>query len=252
LRAAALATVAVLVSMSGAAAQAPERDLAQAMAGPWEIADPTRIEGFFLETVPSPMMRLYWRTPGGVDVGPGGQGGSWVIPELQHTRLRAAGIELDFDVARRAWTGNFYAGGSPGPLSLRRPEPARGVPGSPFVGDWTSERDRNERFPHRAGQLHVAESADERLTCWMDSWEDDPRLGTIFQRIGEPLVVLSSTRNSLVLGTSNVTGVPYTWAGKLSADGQHLEGDWTSPVAGAGGPFSSAPALFTRDVPGRK
>jgi hypothetical protein len=224
-----------------------------AVAGPWEVSSPSRIDGVFLVTdggQPMPArvtIKVYHRqdsreTWGWYVASPSPSDDSPAVFDGRRLRI-GSGVSLDviFDPQTLRWTGTWGRGGDQRDVVLERPRPAPGVAPNPFCGDWEGLRDPTG--PWR-GRFHIMQSVDGALNAWMDR----TTLGTSW-RYGESLQVISAQGNTIELFLSAyLTGSQWTYVGRLSGDRSRLDGRWgtNSPFSG---PSLSAPAMFTRMAP---
>jgi hypothetical protein len=122
-------------------------------------------------------------------------------------------FDLDLTFSQNEWSGTWSHPGQTPNVTLGRPEPKRGLPANPFVGDWAT--------PSAKNSLHLRQSNDGALSAWLDrGWASSD------QRNGELLQVHTASASELDLETSGPGGPSYRYHGSLSADGQMLTGEW--------------------------
>lgn len=114
------------------------------LAGPWEVAGPSRVDGIFFmisgsqSTKQSIQVRVYHRKPGR------GSGGWYSLTPMPNTsgasfdgtNLRLLGLTATFDPAAARWTGEWVLDGETRKVILERPHPATGSTANPLCGDW--------------------------------------------------------------------------------------------------------------------
>lgn len=200
--------LALWLTATALAAQAPSHladSEAATLAGPWETASPSAIDGVFLELSTGSSNSLgseeIERQPVGIRVYHRESGketwGWFSVPALAkpglfartealqppHTfslfdgrRLRIHSIDADqlhpfdldlyFDFANRRWTGTWSCDGQSREVTLQRPRPAPASAVNVFVGNWIGTPDG--RLVSASGTLHICQSADGDLTAWLD------------------------------------------------------------------------------------
>jgi hypothetical protein len=142
-------------------------------------------------------------------------------------------IDLTFSPAKHVWTGTWTAWGEATSVSLTRPEAAQRTGVDPIVGDWKYVSSETSSAIDGTTTLYIRRSADDVLTAWMNSNSTvratDPT-GTIVRnsgmRSGEPLRVVSFDKTEIHLATNNSSCCNKDYIGKLSADGNSLNGAW--------------------------
>ncbi len=213
---------------------------AELLAGPWEVASPSGIDGIFLKidthpqrTADQPIatgqtvsIRVYhrqsgretwgWYSADAADVAAAFDG-----QHLQIRRIRnGPAVNLTFHAETQRWTGTWSREGQPRDVALERPHPPLDAAPNPFRGEW-------EGIPAVSGfataqtRLHVDQSLDGTLTVWMDRF-----FGLNDHRHGELLQLVSLEQQTITLETTNAIGVPYRFLGMLSADRSSLVGRW--------------------------
>ena len=241
------------------------------IAGPWEVASATGIDGIFFEietssSGPTGHEQFDWQTmsirvyhrEGGKEAWGYFATNDKASPELysmqdDHSftlfdgeRLRIHFIDItdlkpfDLDIAfsptSKEWSGTWSHFGQSLHVVLKRPEPNRDVRPSVFVGDWIGEYDPNSPVHLAPGSLHIRESLDGVLSAWLDRTISgmDPKTRSIHndQRNGEWLKVSSATDPGLVLDTTNPTGPSSQFRASLSEGRQLLTGIWDRPSGG--------------------
>jgi hypothetical protein len=222
------------------------------LAGAWESARATGVDGIFLSisthlqgatgqsetSTQNVHIRLYHREAGN-------ETGGWytastrdepAVFDGERLRLRAVSdgpvIDVRFDLEKQRWTGTWTRGGQSQNIILERPHRGPGATAHPLVGDWEGLPDS---VPAGATRLHISESGDGVLTAWMDRI-----IASIDQRHGELLQVTASENRTIILSTTAPTGMQYRFRGALSADGSMLNGTWQSET---GGRLNAAPSF---------
>jgi hypothetical protein len=248
------------------------------IAGPWEVASASGIDGIFFEIATSSSgptgreqfdwqsmnIRVYHREAGKETWGYFGtkdkakpesynmqddhsftlfDGERLRIHFIDVTDLNPFDLDITFSPASHAWSGTWSHSGQDLHVVLKRPEPNPGITPSIFVGDWVGESP-----PHfLPGSLHIRQSRDGALSAWSDRLMSaiDPRTRSVHksQSDGVWLRVSSATDAGLVLDTTNVMGPPSQFRGSLSEDHQVLTGTWGTP---SGGGSLGAPNRFRR------
>lgn len=238
------------------------------IAGPWESASPSGIDGVFFQILTSykdqsehPIafqtidIRVYHRqdlkekwgwfstqfqgTPDGYNrqdekslVSFDGQRLQIHFTDTTTADLKPFDLDITFSASRQSWTGTWSHRGQGSPVTLARPAPKIGSTPSGFVGDWKGE---TEHPYDTEGTLHFRQSQDGILSAWLDR-----KMGTD-QRDVEFLRVYSAPGAGLTLETTNGTGPPYHYHATLSGDWETMIGTWS----GAGSRLS-APDKFRR------
>jgi hypothetical protein len=215
-----------LVTSALVAPQAAPVATPQAIAGPWETAIGSNIDGIFISTVsnvqsPSTWLqeiqvRLSYRGDGAVQT-------AWYTTrdrraEFDGEHLRVAGLDVRLQVDPPRWTGTWLLKEQKRPVILERPHPAKGAAISSFCGDWEGVA---EQPLQTFGRLHLRQSVDGVLTAWLDRSLDPKE-----HRYGEPLTVVSAVAPSLRLASEGPLGSPYEYSGTLAAYGLRLNGGW--------------------------
>lgn len=194
------------------------------IAGPWELASATGIDGIFfgIETSssgPTCHEQFDWQTmnirvyhrEGGKEAWAyfatnekAGQelysmqddhsfmlfdGDRLRIHFIDITDLKPFDLDIAFSPTSKEWSGTWSHFGQSLHVVLKRPEPKYGVTPSVFVGDWVGEHDPNSPVHLAPGSLHIRESLDGVLSAWLDRTISgmDPKTRSIHndQRNGE-------------------------------------------------------------------
>jgi len=228
------------------------------LAGPWEMATPSRVDGIFLmihrssAQPESIQVRVYHRSEGS-------ESGGWYVvstvgsdaaARFDGTNLHVFPVTVKFDPNAAHWTGEWILGGQPRRVILERPRPAAGSTPSPLCGDWEGAPDTTrpqwssaERFTDTGRssassvRIHIVQSADAVLTAWMDI------VGAVVaQRVesetdGRSMRVESADPTNVILQNLSPTFSRLgRFTGVLSDDGNSLTGTWNG----------SAPMSFRR------
>jgi len=235
---------AVLLSclLSGAAYAQEPIAYPELVAGPWELTNAAGIDGIFLRlgthargTRDEPVITSQSVSIGVYHRQSGDEAWGWYSPTESgaadaatvfdgrrlHIRNDRTGLLMDltFDAGTHRWTGTWLRNGARDPVVLDRPHPPPGGPPSSFAGDW-------DGLPEFTGEdrrtrLHIAQSSDRALTIWMDRF-----MLLVDQRHGELLRLVSVDQNTIVLETTNGTGLRDRYQATRSADGSTLDGAW--------------------------
>ena len=273
-------SVSLLFSATQGEAQVPTEhpDL---IAGPWEVASTSGIEGIFFEIVTTSSgqtgrehfdwqtmnIRVYHREEGKETWGyfetkdkasPQSYSmqddHSFTLFDGERLRIHFADVtdmnpfdlDITFSPTSNEWSGTWLRSGQNLDVVLKRPEPNPGVTPTVFIGDWVGESVPDSPHYFAPGSLHIRESFDGVLSAWLDRTTSgmDPKTRSIHndQRNGEWLKVNSATDSGLILDTTNPMGPPSQFRGSLSQDHQILTGTWERP----GGGRLSAPDRFRR------
>jgi hypothetical protein len=273
-------SVSLLFSATQGEAQVPTEhpDL---IAGPWEVASTSGIEGIFFEIVTTSSgqtgrehfdwqtmnIRVYHREEGKETWGyfwtkdkasPPSYSmqddHSFTLFDGERLRIHFADVtdmkpfdlDITFSPTSNEWSGTWLRSGQNLHVVLKRPEPNPGVTPAVFVGDWVGESVPNSPHYFAPGSLHIRESLDGVLSAWLDRTISgmDPKTRSIDndQRSGEWLKVNSANDTGIILDTTNWTGPPSQFRGSLSEDHQVLAGTWERP----GGGRLNAPDRFRR------
>lgn len=265
-----LLSVSCLLSAPQREAQVPTEH-PELIAGPWEVASVSAIDGTSFEIVTSSSgptdreqfdwqtmnIRVYHREGGKETWGyfattdkaspqsyslQDGHSFTLFDGERLHihfvdgTELKSFDLDITFLPASNKWSGTWSRSGQNLHVVLTRPEPNRGVRPSAFVGDWIGEYVPNTRVHLAPGSLHIRESLDGVLSVWLDRTISgtDPKTRSIHkdQRNGEWLKVSSATDTELIVDTTNPTAGPSQFRVSLSEDHQVLTGIWDQPSGG--------------------
>ncbi len=213
------------------------------LAGPWELAGPSGIDGIFLSigthaqgTTDQPIVtsqavniRVYHRqggheTWGWYSATSSGPADAASVFDGQHLHIRSIrngpALDLTFHAERHRWNGTWYHEGQPRDVVLERPHPPLDAAPNPLKGDWEGARDASGVTKAQT-RLHVDQSSDGTLTVWMDRV-----IALIDQRHGELLQLVSLEQRTITLDTTGAAGQRYRFQGTLSADGSTLVGRW--------------------------
>lgn len=273
-------SVSLVFSAAPGEAQIPTEH-PELIAGPWEVASASGIDGIFFEIVTSSSgpighAQFDWQTMNIRVYHRGGGKETWgyfatkdkASPEsygmqddhsctlfdgkrlrihfTDTTDLQSFDLDVTFSPTSHEWSGTWSRSGQNFHVVLKRPEPNPGIMPSVFVGDWAGESARDSPHYFAPGSLHIRESLDGVLSAWLDRTisATDSRTRSIHddQRNGEWLKVNSATDTGLILDTTNPIGPPSQFRGSLSADHQALTGTWERP----GGGRLNAPDRFQR------
>jgi hypothetical protein len=273
-------SVSLLFSAAQGEAQVPTEH-PELVAGPWEVASTSGIEGIFFEIVTSSSgptgreqfdwqtmnIRVYHRKGGKEAWGYFGtkdkaspqsynmqDDHSFTLFDGEHLRihfievtdLKSFDLDITFSPTSNEWSGTWSRSGQNLHVVLKRPEPNPGVTPRVFVGDWAGESAPNSPHYFAPGSLHIRESIDGVLSAWLDRTISgtDPKTRSIHndQRSGEWLKVNSANDTGLILDTTNAMGPPSQFRGSLFEDHQVLTGTWERP----GGGRLNAPDRFRR------
>jgi hypothetical protein len=231
-------SLSLLFSVAQQEVQVPTRQ-PELIAGPWESAHVTEIDGIFFNIVTSTSgangrRQIAWQTVdirvyqrrGGKETWAAGfatkdkatsksysmqDGESFTLFDGKRLRIhfndvadnRAFDLDVTFSAAAHNWTGTWSRSGQTFDVVLTRPNPHAGVTPSPFVGDWDGEPARGSRCGAAPGRLYVRESRDGVLSAWLDRTISgtDPKTQSVHndQRNGERLQVNSVTTTGLIL-----------------------------------------------------
>jgi hypothetical protein len=250
------------------------------IAGPWEVASASGIDGIFFEIVTSSSgqtgreqfdwqamnIRVYHREGGKETWGyfatndkasPQSyrlqddhsftlfDGERLRIHFIDITDLHPFDLDITFSPTSNEWSGTWSRLGQNLHVLLKRPEPGPSVTLSTFVGDWVGDAPNSPHY-FAPGSLHIRESRDGVLSAWLDRTISgtDPKTNSIHndQRNGEWLKVNSATDTGLILDTTNPGGPSSQFRGSLSEDRHLLTGTWERP----GGGRLNAPDRFRR------
>jgi hypothetical protein len=163
------------------------------------------------------------------------------IHSIDAGELKPFDLDITFSPVSNKWSGTWSRSGQNLHVVLTRPELDRSARLSPFVGDWIGEPDTHSA----PGGLHVRESLDGALSVWLDRTTSgmDARTNSIHtNQRSDWLKVSSASDAGLVLETNNPTAPPAQFRGTLSEDHQILSVIWDQP----GGGRLSAPSRFRK------
>jgi hypothetical protein len=276
LRSACVLSITMLFRAAQGEAQVPTEH-PELIAGPWEVASASCIDGIFFEIETSSggpngheqfdwqtmNIRVYHRDGGKETWGYFGtkdkaspqsysmqddhsftlfDGQRLRIYFIEATDIKPFDLDITFSPASHEWSGTWSRPGQNLHVVLKRPAPNPGDTPNVLVGDWIGE----SPSLFLPGSLHIRESLDGVLSAWLDRTLSgiDPKTRSIHndQRNGEWLKVSSAAATGLILDTTNVMGPPSQFRGSLSEDHQVLIGAWER----TGGGRLSAPDRFRR------
>ena len=210
------------------------------LAGPWEVAGPSSVDGIFFmiagsqATAQSIQVRVYHRKPGR------GSAGWYSIRDtpgasFDGTTLRLLTLTATFDPAAAHWNGEWVLDGEPRTVILERPRPAKSSTPNPLCGNWekVSDTTQPQGAPTTSVVIHILQSQDGALTAWMDTESVIIPQRYESKRFGGPMKVESADSGNVVLQSE--LGVYQKardrFAGALSADGNSLTGIWNGRAA---------------------
>jgi hypothetical protein len=276
LRSACVLSITMLFSAAQGEPQVPTEH-PELIAGPWEVASASGIDGIFFEIETSSSgptgherfdwqtmnIRVYHREGGKETWGYFGtkdkaspqsysmqddhsftlfDGERLRIHFIDTTDIKPFDLDITFSAASRQWTGTWSRSGQIFNVVLKRPAPNPGDTPNVLVGDWIGE----SPSLFLPGSLHIRQSSDGALCAWRDRIASaiDPKSESIHnnQSDGVWLKMSSATATGLILDTTNVMGPPSQFRGSLSEDHQVLVGTWER----TGGGRLSAPDRFRR------
>jgi hypothetical protein len=152
------------------------------------------------------------------------------------------GIDLTFDPRQQVWVGDYTRRGVTKQIRFERP--GTSAPADPFAGVWAQPTSAESAHPMEpaGGCVQISRSVDGVYTAWTAGE------GAFFQQGTEPSptalsnVVAGSkwgitVRNGTIMLdeaeylSAIAGGIPPTFSGKLSADGNQIVGDYVSPRA---------------------
>ncbi len=238
LRSTCVLSIGILFSAAQGEAQVPTEH-PELIAGPWEVASASGIDGVFFEIETSSSgptgheqfdwqtmnIRVYHREGGKETWGYFGtedkaspksysmqddhsftlfDGQRLRIHFIDATDIKPFDLDITFSAASGEWTGTWSRSGQSFNVLLKRPAPNPGVTPNVFVGDWIGES------PHHfhPGSIHIRQSSDGALCAWRNRMASavDPKSGSIHnnQSNGAWLKVSSATDAGLVLDTTNL------------------------------------------------
>jgi hypothetical protein len=247
-----------------------------AIAGRWETATSTGIEGIGFETYTAKLgddsgrigwqnvnVRVYVRDDGKERWGyfvakeiaaPDAMPVSIAPPPTQFdghrlqihftdtTDITPFDLDIMFSSDESKWVGTWSRARKREEVVLTRPQVSPATKPSLLVGKWIGEPD-----PIWAPTtLNIRQSSDGVFSAWLDR-----TLASTDRRNGEQLNVESMTSTTVILSTSSSpTGPTRYFHGSISADGQCLAGTWESPSGGgtlnAASQFRKAPVSSTQ------
>jgi hypothetical protein len=147
--------------------------------------------------------------------------------------LKPFDLDITFSTTTQSWTGTWSRRGQDNTVVLERPTPKSGTTPNGFVGDWKGE---TEHPYDTQGSLHIRQSQDGILSAWLDRKSS----GGGDQRNGELLRVYFVTGAGLTLETAGI-GPPHDYHATISGDQEVITGSWSD----AGGRLN-APDKFRR------
>lgn len=241
-----LLLISLLLGVAQEKFQPPTRH-PELIAGPWELASDSGIDGIFLNIVTSSDgpngheqiawqtidIRVYHRQAGKETWGYFGtkdkaapasysmqDGHSFTLFDGERLRIHFSDVtdlqpfDLDiiFSPATHSWMGTWSRFGQNFDVVLKRPDLSGGDTPSAFVGDWLGGSAPNSPSNFAPGSLHISQSRDDTLSAWLDRTisDVDPKTRWVHndQRNGERLQVKSVTDSGLILETSSAIRSP--------------------------------------------
>jgi hypothetical protein len=217
------------------------------LAGPWEMATPSRVDGIFLmihrssAQPESIQVRVYHRSEGS-------ESGGWYVvspvtsdaaARFDGTNLHVFPVTVTFDLNAAHWTGEWILGGQPRRVVLERPRLLEGSTPSPLSGVWENVPDttRPQPTPATSVRIHIVQSADAVLTAWMDIVSVVVPQRVESETRGRSMKVESADPANVILQNLSPTFSRLgRFTGALSDDGNSLTGTWNG----------SAPMSFRR------
>ena len=221
----------------GVAADAqPLAARSEELAGPWEVAGPSGVDGIFVmisrssrpsETI---QIRVYRRRGGN-------ESGQWhvvrpaesaVTASFDGTNLRVQGLTATFDRNAARWTGDWMLDGQTQRVVLERPRPATGSTPHPLCGVWERVAPTQpQAYPATSVLVQILQTQDGSLVAWMNTVMTIIPQRVESQMFGRSVKVISSDPGDVVLQNESPTyNVRYRFSGALSGDGNRLAGTW--------------------------
>jgi hypothetical protein len=171
------------------------------------------------------------------------------------------GLDLTFDRAQQIWVGDYTRRGVTKQIRFERP--GTSAPADPFSGVWAEPKSmESSRTTEAAGGcVQISHSVDGVYTAWTSGE------GAVFQQGAEPSPppfssVVAGSKWGITVRNGTITldeaeylaaiagGIPPTFSGKLSADGNQIVGNYVSPRAIPSETDSHAtPLVMTRVSP---
>lgn len=205
------------------------------LAGPWEVAGPSRVDGIFVmiegwqkQTI---QVRVYHRKPGRGTAGwygltpPNTAGASF-----DGTNLRLLGLTATFDPIAERWTGEWVLDDETRKVVLERPHPERGSSPNPLCGDWerVSDTTQPQGAPTTSVSVHILQSQDGVFTAWINTESVIIPQRYESKTFGRSMKVESADPGNVVLQTEAAIyqKARHRFVGALSADGNSLIGTW--------------------------
>jgi len=220
-------------ALSVSAQEPPAISLPERLAGPWEVAGPSSVDGIFMmiegwqkQTI---QVRVYHRKPSGGSAG-WDSIGSTPGASFDGTNLRLLGLTATFDPTAARWTGEWVLEDQTRKVVLERPHPAKGWTPNPLCGDWEKVSDTTQPpgSPTTSLVLHILQSQDGEFTAWMNIHYVIVPQRYESKTFGQSMKVESADPGNLVL--QNESGIYQKardrFTGALSHDGNSLTGTW--------------------------
>jgi len=195
-------SVSLVFSAAQGEAQVPTEH-PEPIAGPWEVASTSGIEGIFFEILTSSSgptsreqfdwqtmnIRVYHRERGKEAWGYFGtkdkaspqsynmqddhsftlfDGEHLRIHSIEVTQLKSFDLDITFSPTSNEWSGTWSRSRQNLHAVLKRPEPNPGVTPRVFVRDWAGESAPHSPHYFAPGSLHIRESIDGVLSAWLD------------------------------------------------------------------------------------
>jgi hypothetical protein len=171
------------------------------------------------------------------------------------------GIDLTFDSAQQVWVGDYTRRGVTRQIRFERP--GASAPADAFAGVWAGPTSVESARPMEpaGGCVQICRSVDGVYTAWTSGE------GAVFQQGAEPSAppfssVVAGPKWGITVRNGAITldeaeflaaiagGIPPTFSGKLSADGNQIVGNYVSPRANPAETDShAAPLVMTRVSP---
>jgi hypothetical protein len=171
------------------------------------------------------------------------------------------GIDLAFDRSQQVWVGDYTRRGVTKQIRFERP--GTSAPADPFAGVWAGPTSVESARPMEpaGGCVQISRSVDGVYTAWTSGE------GAAFQQGAEPSPapfssVTAGFKWGITVRNGTITldegeflgaiagGIPPTFSGKLSADGNQIVGNYVSPIANPAETDSQAtPLVMTRVSP---
>ena len=248
-----IAAIAIGAALAGDTAAAQLRiDEAETMAGAWEMASSSIVDGFvlpivsFVETSSSRVVaqhasiRVFHRDGGGE------RWGWYSVPPDSLTssgaRLRIEGtatgssfaLSVSWEPEAHRWVGTLQQDGRERAAVFERPAGS----GCALCGHWTNVG------ADTTSRLHILRSADGVVSAWRDLRSMRSMDIPVTSVAGERLAVMSVTDDEIVLTTESAICCTFEFAARLSGDRQQLI---VSTAGGKPGTILPGAVVFTRD-----